>query len=239
MKKLLATSLLLASAITVCGQNAAKTITNADLNRFKNERVKNDPDDERERQRLGLPSPAEQERRRENEKLALNNIAVKFRREQAQKENYWQAQAYPIQVELFAVEAEINYLRARINEFNSTRNGYSIGYSPFFSELNYGYNQSIVANQIGIGGSFIFGNESRASIGIRRQTIESIGGGTNNSSYGNGFYGGRILVFNNYQNWTRQNLISRLYAIEQTRAGLIARFTVIEDAARRDGVNFR
>ena len=39
-----------------------------------------------------------------------------------------------------------------------------------------------------------------------------------------------------YENLTREELLARLRALEQERAGLYARFAVLEDEARKDGV---
>jgi hypothetical protein len=39
-----------------------------------------------------------------------------------------------------------------------------------------------------------------------------------------------------YENLRREELINRLQALEQTRAGLLARWQIIADQARQDGV---
>lgn len=237
-------------------QAQVKTITNADLEKYRLARLKNDPDDERERQRLGLPSRAEEEQARKRRAMETSKIAEQIRRREAEAQNYWQAQASELRSEIVAVEAQINYLRARIGEIPPPQTLYAVGYNPYF------YSPNCCASFVGgidgrgqIGGRVSFGRRPQISIGINdgrgvyRQRNEAViahnslirgnvvAGGYHRRG-GFGYYGVLAAPFTlpTTQNLTREELLANLRALEQTRAGLYARYSILEDEARRAGV---
>lgn len=225
-----------------------KTITNSNLEKYRQERLKNDPDDERERARLGLPSRAEQELARQKRLEETSEIAEKVRAEQALTENYWNAQAFELRSEIAAVEAEINYVRTQIGEMPRPQTYYAVGYNPYYVNCCYGgvgytSRRTVTNAQVGIrppiskGPQFSVG----ANIGQTeiRQSAISLNAKTRLNFGGIPYQRGILTVpftLPTAQNLTREELLARLRLLEQTRAGLYSRFAVLEDEAHRNGV---
>jgi hypothetical protein len=241
--------LILSLNFSVFGQKR-KTLTNADLEKFKRERLRNDPDDELERQRLGLPSRSEQERKRKEDFQKLTEVSQKIRTEQAEKQNYWMSQGFQIKLEMAAVEAEINYVSAVLNRLPNPQTYYAVGYLPYFGGYYapFGINNLTISNGQ-INGFFNFGSKTRVVYNWQfGQTLvrqnDTVTVTLNNPATGLSFgrtpYTPGILTvpftLPTYENLRREELINRLQALEQTRAGLLARWQIIADQARQDGV---
>ena len=232
-------------------QTAQKTVTNADLEKFRQKRQKEDPDDESERRKLGLPSRAEIEKTQTLRARQTSELAARIRRQKAETENFWQSRAFELKTEIAAVEAEINFVRARIGEIPPPQTYYAIGYNPYYVNCCYGGinlpigNRTIVTSgQIGVGARI--GKNPQISIGA------SVGRTEIRQNHFPRYANGRVLTFGGIpyqpgiltvpftlptaQNLTREELLARLRLLEQTRAGLYARFSVVEDEARRAGV---
>jgi hypothetical protein len=231
-----------------------KTVTNADLEKYRRERLKNDPDDERERQRLGLPSRAEEQKARERRAAEISELAARIREREAEAENFWQAQAFELRSEIASVEAQINYVRARIGDIPLPQTYYAVGYNPYFYSpgcCGY-YNGGIASRQVQVGGKAAFGKRSQISIGANysRNVFKRSGEIAINPNPiiknnlirkprpRTGYYGALVVPFTlpTYENLTREELLAQLRALEQQRAGLYARFAVLEDEAHKDGV---
>ena len=233
-----------------------KTITNADLEKYRRERLKSDPDDEGERKRLGLPSRVEEQQARERRAAEIGELAARIREQQAEAENYWQTQAFELRSEIAAVEAEIRYVRARIGEIPPPQTFYAIGYNPYFYSPGCcaNYNFRGVSRGVQIGGRIPPpGKRPQASIGANysRNVFKNSGKieinqntiiknsliGKPRPRFGN-YLGTLVVPFTlpTYENLTREEMLARFRALEQERAGLYARFAVLEDEARKDGV---
>jgi hypothetical protein len=248
-------------SVSVAAQNAKseKAVTNADLEKYRHERLKNDPDDERERARLGLPSRAEQERELGVRRRELSRIANRIRAQQTQAANYWQARAFELTTEIAAVEAEINYLRPRVGDYfaSSPQIYYSGGYSPLYGNCCHGgYQRKTVVSGGQIGGSIVFGNNPRVRINGQfgqttvQQNVVSSASVIRDikpvMSQPHVRHGGHFpytpiflpvpYVYPTAENLTRAELLARLQLLEQTRAGLYARFAVLVEAAHQAGV---
>lgn len=250
MKKVFA-FLLAVLCFSFTGAAQTKTVTNADLEKYRRERLKNDPDDERERERLGLPSRAAEKQARERRAAEMSEIAARIREREAEAENYWQAQAFELRSEIAAVEGEINYVRARIGEIPPPQIYYAVGYNPYFYSPGY-YNVRSAPRQFQIGVGGAFGKRSQISIGANYSRSVFTRSGEvavnqpsiiQNNLIGksrprSGYRGVLVVPFTlpTYENLTREELLARLRMLEQTRAGLYARFTVLEDEARKAGV---
>lgn len=255
------TALLLtifALSITISAQQttARKTVTNADLEKYRAERLKNDPDDERERKRLGLPSRVEQEQQRQQRAQEISELSARLRAREAQKQNFYQSQAAVLGAEIASVQAEINYVRARLNEIPAPQQYYAVGYLPY-SYNNFGgvgiprgYNK--VESYGGVRANVTWGGNNRVTLGanagssvIRQNgnwsvTANNIQAPRTNLTFGGIPYQPGILTvpftIPNAQNLTREELLSRLRILEQNRAGLLARWNILEDEAHRAGV---
>lgn len=74
-----------------------KTITNSDLEKFKQKRLAAEKEYLENYERLGLPSPAELERQREQSNRERSELAVRLEREQLEREANVQQPVYVIQ----------------------------------------------------------------------------------------------------------------------------------------------
>jgi hypothetical protein len=212
-------------------QRPIKTITNADLERYRIKREKDEADYERNRVASGFPSREELQKQNEEELKRLKELS----RQQAEAESYWRSRAYSLRTEIFALDAEIAYVRARINE----EPVYTVFHS-FVPQQNMNANPNMVVEpsanadtQINVGG----GRTPRASVGFYYQG-SSVSFYPNNGIDASGFfpYFGFAFPFPiRYQSYNRIQLISRLQSLEQARVGLAARWQMLENGARRAG----
>lgn len=69
-----------------------RTITNADLEKYRQKRLQEEREYLENYERLGLPSPAELERRREQSNRERSELAARLEREQIEREYYQQQQ---------------------------------------------------------------------------------------------------------------------------------------------------
>ncbi len=215
---------------------ANKTLTNADLEKFREARLKADAESEAERKRRGLPSKEEIERRQEIEAQKRRALSIRLENERAVKANFYLRQAVELRAELVSIDAQIEYVRARLREIPRPRVYYAINYLPFYNYYPSAFPSPVVYpnNSGATRGSFWIesGTNSRPSGEItfakpedRRQISPQPNG---------------ILVvpftFPTYDAYTREELRANLRTLEQTRAGLAARFQLLADEAWQSGV---
>lgn len=261
-----------------------KVVTNDDLEKYKQRRLQTEAEYDREAARRGLPSREELAEREERRQKFLTEFSQKAEAERAQSENYWQNQAFALKTEIAAVEAEINYVRARVGEIPAPQTYYAVGYLPYgyggypsnpgfggvgFPRFPHGRNRTVVSGGGIRGGISIGGGGTRAilsggygrttitqsgSIAVSDESLEAprtnLNAGTfplnnfnaprTNLNFGGIPYTAGILsvlfTLPTYENLTREELLARLRELEQNRAGLYARFEVLQDEARRNGV---
>lgn len=267
--------LSLVSLVSIAAFGQKKTVTNADLEKFKQKRLEAETEYEREAQKGNLPSREELEKREQERQKFLSEFSKQAEARQTQTENYWKSQAYVLRTEIASVEAEINYVRSRIGEIPEPQTYYAVGYLPY-SFNNFGgvgfpqfparrNSKSITAG----GRHFGVGNQTQVvlssgqgqnvvrqtgSIAVSAESLQtprvSLNAGvfpTNNFNaprtnlnFGGVPYTAGILAvpftLPTEQNLTREELLWRLRSLEQTRAGLYARYDVLQDEARRAGV---
>jgi len=100
---------------------AQRTLTNRDLEAIQQRRIESERNYEKRRVELGLPSIEESRRRQAQEEAATSEWLRERSRAQANEESYWRERASTLRSEIEAVDAQINYLRARLSEFLSLR----------------------------------------------------------------------------------------------------------------------
>lgn len=136
---LLLFSLIFVTVNLCAAQTAKRTITNADLEKYRHEREKSDADYRANYKKLGMPSPEELERQRlENRARAQENLRQKAA-QAAQNQDYFQAQADRLKFEITNLDAQIEYLSGQINNLpnnNSVFLGgqttiYPVGVAPY------------------------------------------------------------------------------------------------------------
>src|SRR5687768_10705215 len=96
---------------------AARTITNSDLQAAKERRVRSEVAYERRVRQLGLPSLEESRQRAANESAAIGAELREIRASRTEEEQYWRSRASELRAEMAAIDAEIEYVGARIDEY--------------------------------------------------------------------------------------------------------------------------
>jgi hypothetical protein len=93
---------------------AQRTLTNLDLEASRQRRLASEQAYEKRRAELGLPSIEETRRREAKEEEATIDLARRRATAVANDEAYWRSRARALRNEIVTVDAEINYVRARL-----------------------------------------------------------------------------------------------------------------------------
>ncbi len=122
-----------------------RTVTNADLEKFRQKRLQAEADYRENYQKLGLPSPEELDRQRDQNRREMAELSARF-----QRENFERAQR---QREDEYMRAQIDYFRASASQYNQSAyngggyyssgyyGGYYGGYSNGYYNNRFGYNR--------------------------------------------------------------------------------------------------
>ncbi len=119
-------ALLVIGLSTICAMaqdNSVKTVTNADMEKYRLARVKSDEDYRQNYQRLGLPSPEELEKRETERQKRLSELSEKLAFRRLQNEYFEQMNARAAAgdtPQIIYLDADGNYGPA-----------YSTGYTPY------------------------------------------------------------------------------------------------------------
>ena len=231
---------------------AQRTMTNQDLEKARRARLESEAAYERRRAELKLPSLEETRRRNEEEAATARKQLQESIQEEERAEAYWRERASALRTEMEVLDAQINYLRARIAEIHD----------PSFSGF-YGIATTIVPAIPSVHGAL-----PRPGVGVRPHVFGTqrmgarvigginIGGGTTrgtlrlNPPIRPGIFERRPIIrprafvtpltvfaaplpFD--YSYDRATLVTRLYELEAARAGLQVRWELLEDEARRAG----
>ncbi|MGB7923181.1 MAG: hypothetical protein WCF57_08050 [Pyrinomonadaceae bacterium] len=219
-----------------------RTVTDQDLEASRRARQQSEAAYERRRAELGLPSREESLRRREEEAQVAREQLRLSQQAEAQSENYWRSLASELRSEIASLDGEIEYLRARLSEIPdpSSIGSYTVlttvgpllpfghgGFArPFPHRPLMSANPGIVNPQPGT--VTPFGQQLAATaFGYRRRLIAPV------------FptpliFAGTSFPYQ-YPSYERDALVARLDELAARRAGLQARWRVLEDEARRAG----
>jgi len=235
---------------------ARKTITNRELEPSMNRRRASEAAYEKHRQELGLPSVEESRRRSDADLTAFTNELSVARAAERESEASWRERAFALRSDIAAVDAELQYVRAQIDQPTfpyatnafpsavsvSTFGGYG-GYGGYGGLGGYGrrggfpvarhqpvYGAPNAGVRVGFGGTItrgqIFGNPFA-------------------NRFPNTFNGGVLPVGTSpYPGWDqpydysyeRSVMINRFNELSARRLALNARWRELEDEARRAGV---
>ncbi|MDQ3181358.1 MAG: hypothetical protein M3Q33_12660 [Acidobacteriota bacterium] len=219
--------LVLIFATTNLAVSQTKTVTNGDLEQFRQKRLKAEKDYRENYEKLGFPSPEELERQNAESRRQLSELARRIEAENTQNRNYYKAQANALLAEIAAVDAQIAYLRGEVNRLPSRNYIYSYGYAPYFyrqrQPIDPNYIQplpNLANNQILIN-QYPYRNNHPAPIYNRRHY------------YPRGYIVPTIIDDNSYQ---RSDVVSQLRYLERQRAGLLAEWRILEEEAHKVGV---
>lgn len=232
---------------------ARKTLTNRDLESVRRARIESEAAYEKRRIELRLPTREEMQRRNEIETQRLREQSQESEESEAQQEAYWRARASSLRVESAALDAEINSLRASVDALpNQTLYGFVSGYAQTFPFVYGAIQTPVITN--GIGG-FGAGRAAGAQVVAR---IGFGGGQTRgqvflNAGSVNSVYNRRVIVAPGIvqglplavfaapfqtggdYSYERSALLTRLRELEAARAGIEARWRLLEEEARRAG----
>ena len=113
---------------TTPATHATRTITNRDLESSMRRRLESESAYESRRKQLGLPSVEESRRQAAAESDLISAELEQKRVAEKETENYWRGRAAALRTEMAALDAELAYIRARLDE-GPLRNGWTSGWS--------------------------------------------------------------------------------------------------------------
>ncbi len=246
MKKFVILILSLTTALSTFAQT--KTITNADLEKFRQQRVESEKKLKERYAEMGFPSPEQIERQNAERRAELEEYADYLREQKIQSQNDIIAQANILRSQIAAVDAQINYLRRQGSTYYSSPFIYSYGYAPFGFRGNHfsPRNQSLPRNSITGAQNYalMYPNAQdyfNQALGVR--TGSRIGGGgigggrgrvgSGRRGFNRGGYFAPVIVGDYYNS---NDNSSQLIYLEQQRAGLLAQWNILEEQARRAGI---
>ena len=238
--------------------SARRTITNRDLEATAQRRLQSESAYEKRRQELGLPTVAESRRRAETEAAQIREERALTRAAEENSETYWRDRASALRTEMAELDAEINYVRARLEETpNPVANEFSsFNVAPFIvTNGSYGrfgnrrsFYQGGVPHRPLVYSSPEPGPRTTARVSFgggwaRGQGWLNNGGRRHFGSSGLGFgfpivssvgaLGSGIQSYD--YSYERSALITHFDELAAARAGLNARWRELEDEARRAG----
>ena len=259
MKSSILLFLIFVTANLCVAQTARKTVTNTELERYRQERVRSEAEYRANYKKLGMPSPEELEQQRiESRRQAEENLRQLAVRN-AQDADDFQARAGQLKAEIINVQAQIDYLNGLIanlpgnSVFRSPSEVFAVGViSPygfnrpfrggFRQQANVfqGPNVQTAINAAAAAPNPYYGTPLQR-VGVRARIGGSVNpvvrGGGRRHHRGPYFYGGYPVPYAvNNNSYEREELISRLRYLEQTKAGLRAQFDSLQEEARRAGV---
>lgn len=232
---------------------ARRTVTNRDLESARRAREKGEAAYERRAQELGLPSLEDVRRRSQEEARRLGELSRQSEEEQTQAEAYWRSRATELRTETAVVDAQINYLR---NSLAASQRPLTIGSYNIATGLGrlFPVRRRRPVTYI-THGPPMFGP---TGTGAQAVGVFGFGGGStrgqvlvNTSSAVDRFgrqplqltprvFAPRLEPFfvsypANDSSYERSVLVTRLRELESVRAGLGARWRLLEEEARRAG----
>jgi hypothetical protein len=242
----------IAKPTTTRARTPRRELTKQDIERARVSRQRSEQEYERRRVELGLPSLEETRRRTEEETRRLGERARLSQIEESQAESYWRARSTQLRTEIAALNSQIMYVRARLAELPDYAGigayGFVTGVAPGFPLRHPRVRFPVVTGHPG----FMRGNRD----GFQAAGFLAFGGAAQaqiqlNAGFGSRGFGRRghfapgivsapgvyfATPYPNYDySYERTNLISRLHELEAARAGLQARWRLLEEEARRAG----
>jgi len=239
------------------------TITNAQLEPSRRTRVQSERAYEQRRRELGLPTLEETRRRERQESDEVRETLREQRILQQNTEAYWRGRAEDIRTELAQVDGQIAYLNARLAELPSPSvlTGIVIGGGGAF--LPYGSSRRTfgpgswrgptLARRPGIyvapnSGTHVSGQIRFGSGHVSGRLALNPAFGRGRFGHGRGGFGSSIALpygstypslstqpFGFDSSYERAAVTEQLHELLMARAGLQARWRLLEDEARRAG----
>jgi hypothetical protein len=238
-----ATNIPIQSEPVASSTKATRTLTNRDLESYARVRRESAQIYEQRRKELGLPTVQESQQRQLAESESLRQDLATSRMAESEKESYWRGRASDLRSEIAAVDAEIGFVRSRLDELAvSQPTSYTVINNAFplsiGSRGRYRQYSNVNPNVFGFPGGVIAStpryrrNPYRGGIGL------NVGiGGLNQYGLTPTLWPYQNLnPFGSYDNtYAREALVVRLDELVGRRAGLGARWRDLQEEARRAG----
>ncbi len=175
---------------------ASRTITNRDLQPTLERRRDSELAYEVRRKQLGLPSVEESRRQAAAESELIRMELAQKRLADEQTEDYWRTRAAALRTEMAAVDAEIAWTRARLDEGPAATSGNWNSWSGFsfgtiFGGGSFGRSRHGSFGNFGGRGGFPISRPARPSVFVAPNRGPQLSGGVN---FGGGTTRGRVLV---------------------------------------------
>ena len=231
-----------------------RTITNEQLQKFQAKRLSADAAYEQRRKEQGLPSKEELLQLAQDQIDRTAETVRDLRQKEQEEERYWRERSSGLRAELASTNAQVDFVRARLNELPAFPTVGFVPSLPFGAPLSPFNTFSQTAFSVGSG--FQRRNVVRSPLQVN--TARPMRGGFpghrsfGGSRFGGGFarvqigspaFGNSIFPFNSaiggfpYQDFSyeRQELMLQLNDLLSQRAGLQARWRDLEEEARTAG----
>lgn len=252
-------SLIFVAAGLASAQTARKTVTNDDLEKYRQKRVQAEADYRANYKKLGMPSPEELEQRAAESRAWHEQNSRNYAAQTQVNQDYFQEEARRLKSEIVNVQAQINYLRAEISKLPNQNSlvvspdqVMAIGVLPYghYGRFPGGINRTNTVN-LNAPNTQAARNAAAAMpnpyAGTALQNMPGTGvkaviGAANPIIRGRRFgrpffYGGFPFPYAvSSTSGSRDELISNLRFLEQTKAGLLAQLEMLSEEARKAGV---
>ena len=224
---------------------AARSITNKDLEGYRQTRLQSELAYEKRRRQLGLPSRYEalRESAAITERTREQLLSVRSREEGA--EEYWRDRASSLRTQIASNEAQIDFVQRRLEELPSPNSfGAFSTVAPYGSfgapVLNFPFQNVLTPNvysssQVNSGfglnvGVNTLGNQRRYPYNNNRRRFNR---GRYSPLYGGNPFGTPFQTYD--YSYERAELANQLNELEMNRTGLRVRWRELEEEARRAG----
>jgi hypothetical protein len=240
----------------VRSRRSQRTVTNEQLQKFQARRLAAEASYEERRKELGLPSKEELRKQALDQVDRTTEAVTGIREREAENERYWRERSSGLRAELAATNAQIDFVRARLNELPSSPTVGFVPSLPFGAQLspfNTFSQTAFTGFQANLARPNVFRSPDRRMMpnrpnggyrsfgGTRFGT--RFGGGFVRSNVTSGFFGNSISPFNSFNggfpyqdfSYERQELSLQLNDLLSARAALQARWRDLDEEARRAG----
>lgn len=225
-----------------------KTVTNDDLEKFRQQRVESEKKLKERYAEMGFPSPEQLEKQNAQRRAEMEEYSDQLRAQRVQSQNDLIGQANILRTQIASIDAQINYLRRQGGGYSNQGIISSYGYAPYgYSPYGYrgGGNRSTLSQIRNLPPNMRtvqeFGIMYPSSQSIYNQATGNVRiggriggrGGYGGGGYYRGGYVAPVIVGGSYNS---NDAGSQLIFLEQQRAGLLAQWNILEEQARRAGI---
>ncbi|MCS6873414.1 MAG: hypothetical protein N2Z23_04745 [Pyrinomonadaceae bacterium] len=230
--------------LPIFGQQS-RTITNFDLEKYRQQRIEAESEYLRTYRSKNMPSPEEIEKIAEEKKRQASELAQRISQEKSSLEEYFQRRANEIRLNLASLDAQITYLRRALSEETGYYRGGLLSRPILAGSFLIGVGKKSFVNSSSNISSNIPPNVRMVqsySMGVPTATdIRNLANGFAVSSVvENAQTSFRGLVFLpviiDNTDYRRERLIAELQNLERIRIGLSAELAELQEQARRAGV---